>query len=677
MNKSVSILECTLRDGSYLIDYQFTAEDTYVICTGLERAGFKLIEVGHGIGLRSSKAGKGKAALTDEEYLDAAKAALSGTDAMFGMFFIPGIAKMEDLEMASRHGMGFVRIGTNVTEIDQAKPYIERAKSLGMLVSSNLMKSYAAASIDEFIKLAKKADEFGADIITVVDSAGGMFPDEIREYVLRLRDVTEKRIGYHGHNNLQLAIANTLEGIRHGVAVVDSSLQGMGRSAGNTQTEILVMILEKMGYQTGIDSYMTMDLGERLIKPMMNREQGVDDMSIVAGIAQFHSSFSKVVDAAAEKYEIDPRMLIMEVSKINRVNVSEELAEKTAGAIKERLERRPGDFGPTISISFVKPKRTVSSAERSRKVVDEMVSRSKKTGKESVFSLTLSQNGETTFPFIRESASMVIGNCEAGDLEEVVVIIKNIDGIVDWILIDESRQDLRKYPFDKVINASLFAWYSERRALRLSLCTLISIKRPQGKVLLFCEVEDGTLIKLALKQHGIAVVLSAAFFHDNVSAKELGGAFREIGAVVSFGSDFAESILDEHVNYMGDKTHIYAACPHAFTSDFWEAAVAKGLPMYRVDQRCGFASELSLVVESKKLVDSMDISNINGIPVVSGGAIAPIGTVVVDSICKPFQVIGVADGFGGVLGEKEEKSFKDIIEKVKAGIIEDRLRPHR
>jgi len=675
MKKSISILECTVRDGSYLIDNQFTAEDTYIICTGLERAGFKLIEIGHGTGLRSSSAGMGKAAASDEEYLEAARAALSGTSAMFGMFFIPGIGRMEDLDFAASYGMGFVRIGTNITEIDQAKPYIEHAKSLGMVVSSNLMKSYAVP-IDEFVKLAKKADEFGADIVAVVDSAGGMFPEEVGECILRLKDVSDKEIGYHGHNNLQLAIANTLKAVEQGASVVDSSLQGMGRSAGNTQTEILVMILEKMGYQTGIDAYSAMDLGERLIKPMMNREQGVDDMSVVAGIAQFHSSFSRIIDAASEKYKVDPRMLIMEVSKIDRINVSEELAEKTARKIKESRERGHGDGSRTISTSFVKHNRSVNSTERAMMVVDEMTSRSKKSAKESVFSLTLSQKGDTSFPFIRESASMVIGNCEASGMEEVAAIIKNIDGLIDWILLDESCHDLWEFSFESVVKASSFAWYSEKRALRSSLCTLISIKRPRGKVLLFCDVEDGALTQLALKQHGIEVVLSSAVFHGNPSGKELEAVLKEIDTVVSSGRDFSNSLVGEHVNFMGNQTYIYAVRPHAFSQSFWEAAVAKGLPMYRVDTRCGFASELALVVESKKLVDSMEVSNIAGTLVVSGGAIAPIGTVVVDSIRKPLQVIGVADGFGGVLPEKDEKRFKDEIQMVKAGMMDDLFRSH-
>jgi len=129
--RDISILDCTLRDGSYLIDYQFTAEDTYyIVSLGLQRAGFRFIEIGHGTGLGSCAAGKGRAAATDDEYLRAAKSALEGSKAKFGMFFIPGIGKMEDLETAAAYGMGFVRIGTDVVEVEQAKSYIEKAKSL-------------------------------------------------------------------------------------------------------------------------------------------------------------------------------------------------------------------------------------------------------------------------------------------------------------------------------------------------------------------------------------------------------------------------------------------------------------------------------------------------------------------------------------------------------------------
>ena len=260
--KEITILDCTLRDGSYAIDYQFTAEDTAIIAAGLEQAGFELIEIGHGLGLNASNSGKGVAAATDEEYLVAASKVLK--KAKFGMFFIPGTGREEDLQMAASYGMGFVRIGTNITEVDESARYVEIAKNLGMTVSANLMKSYALPP-SEFLKQAKKSEKFGTDILVVVDSAGGMLPQDVVDYVSILKKNTGIPIGYHGHNNLGLAVSNTLEAIKAGVTVVDATLRGMGRSAGNAQMEILVLLLEKLGYSTGIDVYKAMVNAERLL----------------------------------------------------------------------------------------------------------------------------------------------------------------------------------------------------------------------------------------------------------------------------------------------------------------------------------------------------------------------------------------------------------------------------
>jgi len=168
MMNDIDILECTLRDGSYSINYQFTAEDTAVIALALEKVGFRYIEIGHGIGLNASSC-KGKAAETDEMYLKTAQEVL--TKAKYGMFFIPGIGRKRDLDLAADYGMGLVRVGTNVTEAKDAEKYIKYAKSLGMEVSSNLMKSYVLPP-REFAKKAKMVEDFGADIITLVDSAG-------------------------------------------------------------------------------------------------------------------------------------------------------------------------------------------------------------------------------------------------------------------------------------------------------------------------------------------------------------------------------------------------------------------------------------------------------------------------------------------------------------------------
>lgn len=663
-DKRVQILECTLRDGSYLIDYQFTAEDTYIICVGLGRAGFELIEIGHGTGLGSSRADKGKAAAADEDYLEAARSALSESNAGFGMFFIPGIGKMDDIVMAADYGMSFIRIGTNITEVDQAKPYIEKSKELGLTVSSNLMKSYAV-SIDELIRLAKKADEFGVDTITIVDSAGGMFPEDVKNSVLRLKDAIDKSIGFHGHNNLQLAIANTIEAVKAGADVVDSSLQGMGRSAGNAQTEVLVTVLEKFGYDTGVDAYKAMDIGERIVKPMMNREQGVDDISLISGIAQFHSSFYSIVYNAAEKYHVDPRRLIVEVSKADRINVTKGLAEATALKIRKEAQHRvSSQVNMTVDLDILKGKKSENPVAQAQLIADEITSQSKKTGKESVFSITLSRAGVTSFPFVRQSASFVVGNVETSSLNEAERFIKALDGEVDWLLLDESSSLLRESKFEKNIKRSSYSWYSEERVLRLGICALLSQKRPEGKVLILSDKENADLLSLSLKQQGILVISNNNKDRNNLTTRLDG-----IGAIVSFGIKYSDDLSVREVSLLPNHVTLFFARPNAFSSSFTEAVLSRGLRMVRVDMRASLAAEVSLVIETKKVLNMMGTDVMSGIQIVAGGVIGQRGSVVVDSLKAPKCVIGIADGSGGLLKLEEENSYRKAKERIREELI--------
>jgi 4-hydroxy 2-oxovalerate aldolase len=333
INRSVQVLDCTLRDGAYVIDFQFTAEDTRVICAALEDAGLKMIEVGHGVGLGASNAGCGVAAATDEEYVRAAASVL--TKAKFGAFFIPGIGTKEHLNMARDYGMSFVRVGTNITQSEEAGDYIKYAKKLGFEVSYNAMKSYVV-SPEEFVERAQKAIDAGADIIYLVDSAGGMLPTEVKEYISLLREKLDARIGFHGHNNFMLAIANNLAALEAGATMLDSTVQGMGRSSGNAQTEIMVLLYEKLGIETGIDIVKLMNVGENLIRPRMKTPSGVCALDMTMAQAQFHSSFLERIERATAVFDVDPKVLIIEVSKVDRVNPSETLITEIAAQLGER-----------------------------------------------------------------------------------------------------------------------------------------------------------------------------------------------------------------------------------------------------------------------------------------------------------------------------------------------------
>lgn len=330
ISPSLKILETTLRDGSYAIDFGFTAGDTAILCAELERVGFDLIEIGHGIGLGASAAGKGQAAETDESYMTAAANTL--TTAKWGMFCIPGIARLEHVDLAAAHGMGFIRVGTNAADAADAEPFIARAKRHGMLVAANFMKSYAMEP-SKFADKARMAQQFGADIVYVVDSAGGMMTDEMERYLCAVREVCDVPLGFHGHNNLGLAVANTLRAAELGCAVVDTSLQGLGRSAGNTPTEIFLMVLERRGVHLGIDGLRVMDIAEKYVRPLLP-VAGYDSVDIVCGFSQFHTSYMGVIREFSSKYRIDPRRLIMAVCEHDKVDADRDLVERLARRIQ-------------------------------------------------------------------------------------------------------------------------------------------------------------------------------------------------------------------------------------------------------------------------------------------------------------------------------------------------------
>lgn len=335
------ILECTLRDGSYALNFQFTARDTASIASQLQSVGFDLIEVGHGIGLNAANKGYGDAAETDEAYMRAAADALS--TAQFGVFCIPGIAELHHVDLAADCGAGFIRIGTNVNEVERSRPFVEQARKRGLYVCANFMKSYAVAP-QEFAANAAESARYGAQTLYIVDSAGGMLPQEVRAYFDALRAATDADIAFHGHNNLGLAVANSAYLAELGATIVDGSLQGFGRSAGNAPTEQLLCVLQRMGLGQDIDAIDVMDIGEHLVRPLIE-SKGLASLDTTSGMAQFHSSYMGVIREMSAKYNVDPRRLIVEVCKTNKADAPRGLVEEVAKALTSRETATTARYG--------------------------------------------------------------------------------------------------------------------------------------------------------------------------------------------------------------------------------------------------------------------------------------------------------------------------------------------
>lgn len=201
-----------------------------------------------------------------------------------------------------------------------------------MMVCANFMKSYALEPA-AFAEKAALSEKYGAEVLYLVDSAGGMLPDDVGAYFKAVRDTCGIALGFHGHDNLGLSVANTLRAVEQGAAIVDSSLQGFGRSAGNAPTEILVVALKRMGIETGINYYAAMDAGEKYIRPLVRR-RGHSSLDVITGLAQFHSSYMGLIRKYSSRYGVDPRRLIESLCLVDKVNAPAELVERLARELK-------------------------------------------------------------------------------------------------------------------------------------------------------------------------------------------------------------------------------------------------------------------------------------------------------------------------------------------------------
>lgn len=332
MKPEFTIVDVTCRDGSYINNFRITTAEQKNICLGLKKLGYTYVEIGHGVGLGAYRTKK--ALHTDEEYLQNAKENLQGLK--YGVFCIPDVATLDDLELAAFYGCDFVRIGCNVEDIDKTEAYIKKAKKLGLHVMSNYMKSYAS-TLDSFREAVKKSEAWGSETVYIVDSAGGMLPADVERYFEAIKNVSNIKTGFHGHDNIGMALSNSLKAVELGADYIDCSLQKLGRSSGNTSLEHFTICLQKMGYELGVDEIALLLFSKKYVYPLV-KNKGIDPIDTECGISGFHSSYLQTIQRVSAKYEVNPLELIREYCKIDKVNMDETKLENLAGTLSKDAE---------------------------------------------------------------------------------------------------------------------------------------------------------------------------------------------------------------------------------------------------------------------------------------------------------------------------------------------------
>lgn len=328
--KTVTLHDMCLRDGMHAKRHQITVDEMVMVAKAMDDAGIPLIEVTHGDGLGGSSVNYGFSANSDEEYLSAVCKEM--INARVSALLLPGIGTVDDLRMAVDCGISTIRVATHCTEADVAEQHIKIASKIDGLDTVGFLMMAHMAEPEELLQQLKLMEDYGANCVYITDSAGYMLPQDVTERIglarAELRPETE--IGFHGHHNMAMGIANSLAAVEAGATRIDGSMAGLGAGAGNTPLEVFIAVCERMGVETGVDLFKAMDIAEDLIVPMMEHMVRVDRDSLTLGFAGVYSSFLLFAKRSAEKYNLSSREILMELGRRRTVGGQEDMIEDLA-----------------------------------------------------------------------------------------------------------------------------------------------------------------------------------------------------------------------------------------------------------------------------------------------------------------------------------------------------------
>jgi 4-hydroxy 2-oxovalerate aldolase len=335
----VHVYDPSLRDGHHAVRHSLSRDQLRGYATAANKAGVPVVEVGHGNGLGASSLQVGRAVLSDDEMLSVVREAL--TTSRMGVFILPGWGTISDLRLAIALGADIVRVGAHCTEGDLTERHLGLVRRNGVEAHGVLLMSHMA-SPQRLARECARLVDFGASAVGIFDSSGHYLPEDVTERIAAIVAAVDVPVIFHGHNNLGMAVANSVAAVRAGAGIIDGCARGFGAGAGNTQLEVLVPVLERLGYSTGIDLYGLLDAADFAERELVQKVPAIDSVSVVSGLAGVFSGFKARVLDIARREQVDPRDVFFELGRREAVAGQEDLIVDVALALRRQSASLPG-----------------------------------------------------------------------------------------------------------------------------------------------------------------------------------------------------------------------------------------------------------------------------------------------------------------------------------------------
>jgi 4-hydroxy 2-oxovalerate aldolase len=242
------IVDCTIRDGGLVNDWDFSVKFVEDMYRGLSAAGVEYMEIGYKNSAKLLKGGNsGPWRFLNEEFLR--EVITHKTDTKLSALVDIGRVDENDILPREQSLLDLIRVACYVKDLDKGLDLMQKFHDMGYETSLNIM-ALSHVMENELLEAFEEINKSSVDMVYIVDSYGSMDFKVVDYLVTKFqRQLPEKELGIHMHNNMQLAFANTITGANKGVTYLDSSVYGMGRAAGNCPTELLVSYLKNPRYE--------------------------------------------------------------------------------------------------------------------------------------------------------------------------------------------------------------------------------------------------------------------------------------------------------------------------------------------------------------------------------------------------------------------------------------------